>query len=249
MRSKLVVLGALAITVTAAPFAVGTNMMWGAASEELAGAPSVTFTGKVIETMNASRYTYVQIDTGKKKIWAAGPVTAVKVGDNVSISAGEPNKNFSSPTLKRKFDELYFVGAILPAGSAGAAGDSRLPPGHPSITPAGDQPSAGAAIEAIQKPAGGKTVGEIWDQKASLSGKPVVLRAKAVKVVANVMGKNFLHLRDGTGREGSNDLVATTKDVVTVGAVVTASGIVSTDKDYGSGYKYAVMIEDAAISK
>src|ERR1035437_2682931 len=251
MRKMLVFLGAMAITLTGAQFAVGTNMC-GAASESMAGSPLVSFKGTVVETMNASRYTYVRIDTGTNKIWAAGPAAAVKVGDSVSVEAGLPNKNFNSPTLKRKFDTLYFVGAITPSGSsacpAGAADASTLPPGHPSLKTAGHEASTNAAIEAIQKPDGGKTVAEIWAGKAQLAGKPVVVRAKVVRVIANVMGMNFLHLRDGTGSEGDNDLTVTTKAVVTVGQVITARGLLTTDKDYGSGYKYDVIMEDATVS-
>ncbi len=85
--------------------------------------------------------------------------------------------------------------------------------------------------------------------KSTLSGKQVTVRAKVVKAVPNIMGKTFLHLRDGTGTEGSNDLtVTTTNEVVRVGMVVTASGTVVTDKDFGSGYKYDVILEDATVT-
>ncbi len=253
MRSKLLFLGALAIAFTSAQFAAGTNMVCAAGAEEMADAPSAVFKGKVMETMNASRYTYVQIDTGTEKVWAAGPVVTVKVGDSVSFSAGMPNKNFLSPTLKRKFDAIYFVEAIVTSGGTATgnpAGAPALPPGHPAImTAAGNAASTNTAIEPIRKPDGGKSVAEIWAGKSKLSGKQVVVRAKAVKIVPNVMGMNFLHLRDGTGREGENDLVVTTKDEVQVGSVVTVRGMVKTDKDFGSGYKYAVIIENAAISR
>ena len=193
----------------------------------------------------------MQIDTGKEKIWAAGPVVAVKVGDSVSVDAGLANKNFYSPTLKRKFDELFFVEAITPAGSAcpvGEVGDPALPAGHPSLTAAGDTAATNTVIEAIQKPEGGKTVAEVWAQKSTLSGKQVVVRAKVVKVIHKVMDRNWLHLRDGTGGEGMNDLVVTTKAMATVGQVVTVSGLLNTDKDFGSGYRYDVILEDATVT-
>jgi hypothetical protein len=234
----------------------------------MAGASGASFAGTVVETTNASRYTYVQIDTGKEKIWAAGPKAAVKVGDHVSVVASMPNKNFFSPTLKRTFDELYFVEAITPAGGACPSGTCSggvstngvcpkgvcpsgmpaLPPGHPGLKPAGAAASTNAAFEVIQKPDGGKTVAEIWAGKAKLSGKPVVVRAKVVKVSPDIMGMNFLHLRDGTGGEGENDLVVTTKDTVTAQTIVTASGVLTTGKDYGSGYKYDVIMENATVT-
>jgi hypothetical protein len=62
------------------------------------------------------------------------------------------------------------------------------------------------------------------------------------------MGKNWLHIRDGTGSEGSNDLVVTTAAEVKVGDTVLVSGAVSLNKDFGAGYKYAVIIEDAKLA-
>lgn len=250
MRSRLLVLGAMAVTLTAVTFPVGAAMC-AATAEGTEGATGATIQGTVVETTNASRYTYVQIDTGKEKIWAAGPMVAVKVGDSVSIAAGEPNKNFHSPTLKRTFTELYFVGAISPAGGAcptGAADAPALPPGHPELKIAAGGASSNVAPEVIQKPEGGKTVAEIWANKSELSGKSVVIRAKVVKVIPKVMGMNWLHLRDGTGIEGRNDLTVTTKAIVKVGQVITASGLLSTDKDFGSGYKYDVIMEEATVT-
>lgn len=248
MQNKFVLLGTIAMTLTVARPSLSADVCAAAGGMEPAGH---SITGTVVETMNASRYTYVQVDTGTEKIWAAGPMATVKVGDGVSLGVGQPNKNFYSPTLKRKFDALYFVDAIAPLGSAcpaGATGTLALPPGHPAIQATDTKASTNAAAEAIQKPDGGKTVAEIWDAKASLSGKPVVIRGKVAKFTPNILGMNWLHLRDGTGSDGRNDLTVTTKSVVTVGQIVTARGLLSTSKDFGAGYKYDVIIEDATVT-
>ncbi|MEI7880604.1 MAG: DNA-binding protein [bacterium] len=218
------------------------------AAGEMSGKAESSFSGVVLQTTNASRYTYVQINTGKETLWAAAPAFEVKVGDRVSVEGGMLTKNFTSKVLNRKFDELYMAGAIVPAGSAGAAtaaGAATLPEGHPVI--AGMGTKVPVAKLAIQKPEGGKTVGEIWAGKAALSGKTVIVRAQVVKVSTKIMGMNWLHLQDGSGGEGNNDLVVTTKAEVKVGDVVTVSGPIHTDKDFGSGYKYDVIMEDAAV--
>ena len=75
-------------------------------------APAKYFTGKVLETMNAGGYTYVKVDNGKEKIWAAAPQFEVKVGEKVTVPEGMPMKDYESKTLNRKFDVVYFVGAI-----------------------------------------------------------------------------------------------------------------------------------------
>jgi hypothetical protein len=98
---------------------------------------------------------------------------------------------------------------------------------------------------------GSKTVAEIVAGKTALKDKPVVLRGQVVKVNLGIMGKNWVHLRDGTGSavDGSHDILVTTQDTVAVGDVVTAKGTVRTDVTLGPGYAYVVLIEDAALRK
>jgi hypothetical protein len=95
-----------------------------------------------------------------------------------------------------------------------------------------------------------RTVAEIFAQKASLKEKPVTIRGKVVKVNDAIMGKNWIHLRDGSGTAGKdNDLTITTQDQTKVGEVVVVKGTVRVDKDFGAGYAYPVIVEDAKLSK
>lgn len=233
--------------LTAGRLSMGADMC--AAAGQMTGNAEASFSGIVMETTNASRYTYVQINTGKETIWAAGPVFEVKVGDRVSVEGGMPAKNFKSKVLNRTFEDLYLAGSITLAGSTNAppaGGAMQLPAGHPVVTGKGTA-MASADMPVIQKPDGGKTVAEIWAEKTALAGKSVLIRAKVVKITPKVLGMNWLHMRDGSGVDGSNDLVVTTKADVHMGDVVTVQGTLNTDKDFGSGYKYDVIIEDAAV--
>jgi len=243
MKNKIVMV--LAVILTAGHSSMGADMC-AAAAGGMDTKAAATFSGVVLATTNASRYTYVQVKNDKGTIWAAGPVFDVKVGDRVSVQGGMPTRNFTSKVLNRKFDELYLAGSITLAGNEGASAEAgKLPAGHPALS--GKMAAAEQAIPPIQKPAGGKTVAEIWAGKAELAGKTVIVRAKVVKVSSNILGMNWLHLRDGSGAEGDNDLVVTTKDDVHSGDVITVSGTVYTNKDFGSGYKYDVIMEDATI--
>jgi hypothetical protein len=118
-----------------------------------------------------------------------------------------------------------------------------MPEGHPVV--ADTEPAV--KIEGIEKVAGGKTVAEIFSGKADLSGKEVAVRGQVVKFSAEIMGKNWIHLQDGTGAEGTNDLTVTTTAMVKVGDTVVVTGPVVTGKDFGYGYKYDVIIEDAKV--
>ena len=95
------------------------------------------------------------------------------------------------------------------------------------------------------------TVSETHEKAGKLDKKTVVIRGKVVKVSKGIMGKNWVHLRDGSGDpgKGTNNLVVTTQDDPKVGDVVTAKGTLYKDKDFGAGYKYQVIVEEATVKK
>lgn len=94
-----------------------------------------------------------------------------------------------------------------------------------------------------------KTVAALYAEKAKLSGHQVQLHGKIVKVNNAIMNRNFLHLRDGTGADGSNDLTITSQDTAEVGDEVVVTGTISVDKDFGAGYTYPVLLEQASVKK
>jgi len=219
-------------------------------------------TGTVVETMNAAGYTYVQVDNGKEKIWAAAPQFTVAVGDSVVVPEGMAMHDYHSKSLNRDFSVVYFVDSVLNASSDGASAantpaplsalpamnGSTMPKGHPSTSVSAT--ATDVDFSNIKKPEGGMTVGEIFAGKTDLSGKEVTLRAKVVKFSPQIMGKNWLHLQDGTGDDsaGTHDLTVTSKTDAKVGDTVLVKGPVTLDKDFGYGYKYTIIIEDANVT-
>jgi hypothetical protein len=205
------------------------------------------FTGRAVEAIKASRYTYVQVDTGREKIWAATMDFRGKVGDMVTVPPqGLPMKDFHSNALNRDFEMVYFVGVIAAAGNGEGASKQPLIPGHPPI--AGKGSVSQPEISGIVKAKNGKTVAEVYAAREDLAGKPVLVRGRVVKFSPKIMGKNWVHLQDGSGSEGTNDLTVTTDAMVKVGDLVLVSGVVSVDRDFGHGYRYTVLLEDATIT-
>ena len=100
----------------------------------------------------------------------------------------------------------------------------------------------------VQRAEDGKTVAEIFAGKEDLAGKQVLVRGKVVKFLPQIMGKNWLHLQDGSGSEGTNDLTVTTTGLAEVGDLVLVNGTVSVNRDFGYGYSYEVLLEDAEIT-
>jgi len=223
------------------------------------------FSGKVLETTNTAGYTYVLVDTGSKKLWAATVQFAVKVGDTVTVAAGVPMTNYHSQSLNRDFDVVYFTGGITASGgnSETAVATPTLPPGHPPLTDGtapvlppghpsltGSTASPDLVLTGIKRAEGGKTIQEIFAAKSRLAGKPVAVRGKVVKYNPMIMGKNWLHIRDGSGSaaENNNDLAITTTTPARLGDTVLVTGIVSTNVDFDGGYKYEVIIQDATVT-
>jgi hypothetical protein len=197
--------------------------------------------GTVVATEDGGGYTYVQLDLDGEKVWYAVPATEIKLGEKVVAPAGMAMKGFYSKALDRTFETVYFAESLT--GTESSENSGALPPGHPPL----NANSASFDFASIERPEGGKTVAEIHQESAQLSEKKVIVRGVAVKVTKNIMGKNWIHLRDGTGTANSNDLTVTTTDSVKTGSTVTASGTLAINRDFGSGYKYAVLLEDASM--
>ena len=173
-------------------------------------------------------------------------------GASVVIADAMVMTDFHSKALNRTFDEIVF-------GTARAA-DATTPPAAKAAAPApaaqthASPHGSGAkepavAIGKIDKATGaeGRTVVEVNQQAKQLAGKNVQVRGKVVKVSTNIMGRNWVHLRDGTGADGSNDLLVTTTQTPKVGDVVLARGVVRVNADFGSGYSYPVLVEKATL--
>jgi hypothetical protein len=200
--------------------------------------------------MDAATYTYVRVGTDKGDIWAAAPQFAVKVGERVVVPLEMPMQNFHSQSLKRDFPLIYFVSAIRREGDAagGTTGSTPTPmASHGTSTPAPAEP-----IGTMAAPTGGMTIADLWSRRQSLAGKSVTVHGKVVKFNGGIMGKNWIHLQDGTGKaaDNSNDITVTTPEdvVVKVGDTITVTGTVAVDKDFGAGYAYAAIVENARLS-
>jgi hypothetical protein len=125
------------------------------------------------------------------------------------------------------------------------AAETPAPPPHP--TPSA--PSDTVDLSGIAKADGGKTIAEVFAEREQLAGETIVFRGKIVKTNAGIMGRNWLHIRDGSGVEGTNDVTVTTTEVLpNVGDTVLVSGVLQLNKDFGMGYQYDLIIEDAEVT-
>ena len=230
-----------------------------------------TVTGTIVETMNASGYTYMLVDSGTEKTWVAIPATSVEKGATVNYYVGMVMKDFTSKTLDRTFESVVFSPGLAdekdaaPQQSASKTTNDSFSEAVKAekMSPVSTAPmevSAGSAgaiapLEEISiakaTSANGYTVEEVFTKAKELAGQKVQVHGKVVKFSPLIMGKNWIHLQDGTGNpmNNSHDLVVTSGETVAVDDIVTIEGTLAAEKDFGAGYKYEAIIEDAVIIK
>lgn len=201
--------------------------------------------GTVAETIDVGTYVYIRLAEGDK--WLATSPLEVRVGDRIEFTGGAPMKDFYSPRLDRTFPDILFVSRLNVVDAAEAAGHhAGVVPGGPhgnAVGPAAAPPRPGE----ISRPEGGMTIREIMTAKETIAGQQVVVRARAMKVSMNILDRNWVTLQDGTGTAPADRLVATTAETVEPGETITVTGTINRDVDIGSGYRYELLLEDAAI--
>ncbi|QXE92533.1 DNA-binding protein [Geomonas subterranea] len=229
---------------------------------------AIPLSGKVLETMDGGGYTYVNLQNGPEKVWVAIPLTKVKVGQQLSLMPGFEMKNFTSKGLNRKFDKVIFSGGLANAekiqmspsaikavhqgvpGAQGAAQGTAAPKAAPAAAPAPAPVSKSQKVTKAKGP-NAYTIAEIYAKSKKLEKKPVVVRGRVVRVSQKIMKRNWIHLVDGTGSKAkkTDDLVITSQDLPREGDVVTVSGTLYNNLDFGSGYRYNVLVQDAKFKK
>jgi hypothetical protein len=194
------------------------------------------FEGTVVDTLQGGGYTYLQIDDTKKKYWVAVEGTKVEKGTEVRFTEELRAKDFESKALNRKFDEIVFASNLQYRTNVPEKGNLSL------ITE--------QVKESPYKQKDTMSIKEAWENRVSLKDKTIAVRGKVVKASPNILGRNWVHIQDGTG-EGTEvgRIVFTSSELPKVGDIVTAKGVVNVDKDFGSGYSYKIIIENATFSK
>lgn len=214
-----------------------------ALSAQAAGAPAVqpsadgVVTGVILEVKDVDAYTYVRLKTQDGETWAAVSSAPLQTGATISIGDALVMDNFESKSLKRTFPSIIF-GSLAGSGKSVAGAQSGAAP-----------LDTGPIQVAKATGANARTVAEVVGKSAELKDRQVQIRGRIVKYSPGIMGKNWIHLRDGSGSEADNshDILVTSAGQAKLGDVVTITGMVRVDKDFGSGYAYKVLVEEATI--
>jgi len=149
--------------------------------------------------------------------------------------------NFTSKELNRTFPSIIFASKF----SSDAIGSVEK---SANSAPANGKKAA-IAKEGIkiEKAKGGITIAELFSAKETYGGKMVRIKGEVVKFNAQIMGKNWIHIQDGTNSNGAFDLTITSAEEVKVGDVITFEGVIALKKDFGAGYAYDVILEEGKL--
>jgi len=194
----------------------------------------------VEETIQVSGYTYIKAKEGDKDYWMAVTTIDVKNGETLYYEGSMEMKNFESKELKRKFDSILFVESVDRIPPANAGNGIKASPQKPTIE------KENISIPAA---AGGATIAQIFSNVNAYANKIVKVKGKVVKVNNGIMKTNWVHIQDGTSAGSDFDLTVTTNDLVNVGDIVTFEGSLVLNKDFGYGYSYKVLLENAKANK
>lgn len=199
---------------------------------------SKTHSGIVEERRDAGSYSYLFINENGQKYWIAIPVSDISPGEEIIFSEYMEMKEFKSETLNMTFESVLFV------EDARKKGESNMP--NPHQMQLGSIPKENVKIDQISD---GYTIEELYLKKNDLNNKIVKVKGKVVKANLGIMNRNWFHIQDGSGKDGTHDLTIISTDEVKIGDVVIAEGTLVKDKDFGSGYVYSLVLENSIIRK
>ena len=194
----------------------------------------------VKELLQTSSYTYLKFEEDGEEYWGAIPRRDdIVKGNTYYFDSSMEMENFPSKELDRTFDRIYFIESIsdTPYPKAGmVSGDKK-----------GSAQVGNMEVQNIEQIEGGVTIAELYDNSSDYAGKRVKIHGKVVKFTPEVMGKNWVHIQDGTKSGNNFDITITTNDVVKIDDIATFVGLITLDKDFGYGYAYDLIIEEAIL--
>ena len=194
----------------------------------------------VEEVMQTSVYTYLLMNENGNKAWIAILKRDVNIGETYYYKEGMEIPDFKSKELDRTFDKVYLVENI-----SASPGQKKSPMAMQK--PTGKQAPTHGVVAKITHTDEEVSIAEIFADPASFNNKTVKVRGTVVKVNEKIMGKNWIHIQDGTEHDGSFDLTITTGEQVKKGNVVGFEGTIFLNKDFGYGYEYDVIMENAKV--
>jgi len=194
----------------------------------------------VEEVVQDNAYTYLRVVEQDSERWLAITKREVEEDEILYYSSSMRMNNFESKELDRTFETVYFVDNISDKPIAKMNMDRARPS-------SGDKGTVERKDISIGTVNGGVSIAEVFSARDAHSGQTVLIKGVVIKFNAQIMDRNWVHIQDGTSDKNNFDLTITTNDMVKVGDVVTFKGKITLNKDFGAGYSYEVIMEEAKL--
>lgn len=192
----------------------------------------------VSEVINGSTYSYIKGINNNEEIWVAIRKQAIEIGKDYYYSEALAMKDFHSKELNRTFPTIYFLNSISGESS------SKTNFHHASKM---EKPSAAKIEVDIKQTKGFTSIKEIYKNKSQLTNSIIKVKGKVTKFNKNILNRNWIHIQDGTEHNGNFDLTITSNQNVSIGEIFEFKGFLVVNKDFGAGYKYDVILEQAEV--
>ncbi|HKB85180.1 MAG TPA: hypothetical protein VKD08_03340 [Ignavibacteriaceae bacterium] len=200
--------------------------------------PAGTHKIVVSDILQTPNYTYIKASENGNEYWIAVTKMLAEKGETLYFSKSMEMKNFKSDALNRTFESVLFVQDISQTPPS-----AQKPVNHPQVY---SQSKEDVNITPLKD---GKTIAQIYDKKDDLNGQTVRVKGKVVKYNPHIMGRNWIHIQDGTSSGNNFDLMVTSPDSAKAGDVVIVEGTVEINQDFGAGYAYPVMLSNATVKE
>lgn len=208
-------------------------------SKSASTGPEGVHTVLVQEVLPTERYVYMRVTENNDEFWVATSKQDIEVGKTYFFKNGLLKTNFPSEEYDRIFEKLYLVSTLV------STDHSQQQTSLPSTVKVASKITIdGAPIQDVNVE-GSVKIAELILNKERYAGQRIQISGTCVKINPNIMGRNWIHLKDGSLDE--YDLVITSDILIPVGHLVTLNGLVTLNKDFGAGYKYDLIIEEGAI--
>jgi hypothetical protein len=201
------------------------------------GDGAVTVKVKAVEQV--PNYTYLLVKGKGPEYWIAVTSTEIEVGEKITYEGGMLMEDFYSQELDRTFDKVLFLDGFGGEQEAPAMGQM---PGTTQGSVKTDKLDT-----RIEHGEGIIPISELYANPSAFEGKSIRVKGQVAKFNAQIMERNWIHLQDGTEFEGKYDLTVTSQQGVAVGDIVTLEGILALNRDFGYGYSYELLLEEAKL--
>ncbi len=203
----------------------------------------------VQEVIQTTNYSYLKVSENNSERWVAVTKLEAMAGDRYFYDKSHQMKDFHSKELNRDFETVDFINRIskTPLSQVAPAPSMKAPTMQAPHGHAGKAKSSRNLDIAVAKSTGELTIAQIFANPQQYANMEVEIKGKVVKINKNIMGKNWIHVQDGTNHNNKFDLTITSKQVPKLNQVVSFKGNLSLNKDFGAGYYYDVIVENGVI--